>query len=204
MSATVKTPPVRVLIVPGLHDSGPTHWQTHLEHGLRGALRVRQHDWAVPELERWADRIGETLARQPRGPWVAAAHSFGCLALARWLQRRARDGSGLDGIGAALLVAPADPLKFGVSDALPCAPLPVPSVLVASRSDPWMPFGSAVNWSRAWGSQLVDLGNAGHINVASGHGPWPLAKQLVERQIQQLHRQRRIERAHPLELSFAI
>jgi len=28
MSGTVKTSPVRVLIVPGLHDSGPTHWQT--------------------------------------------------------------------------------------------------------------------------------------------------------------------------------
>jgi len=207
MSATVKTAPVRVLVVPGLHDSGPTHWQTQLEHSSRGAVRVRQHDWAVPELERWAERIGETLARQPRGPWVAVAHSFGCLALVRWLQRNARAGRERDdgcGICSALLVAPADPLKFGVSDALPCAPLPVSSVLVASRSDPWMPFGSAVNWSRAWGSQLVDLGNAGHINVASGHGPWPLAKQLVERQIQQLHRQRRIERAHPLELSFAI
>jgi len=202
MSGTVKTAPVRVLVVPGLYDSGPTHWQTHLEHGSRGAVRVRQHDWAVPELDRWADRIGETLARQTRGPWVAVAHSFGCLALARWLQRN--DSQGDNGIRSALLVAPADPLKFGVNESLPCAPLPVPSVLVASRSDPWMPFGSSVNWSRAWGSQLVDLGNAGHINVASGHGPWPLARQLVERQIQQLHRERRVERAHPLELSFAI
>jgi len=210
MSATVKTAPVRLLIVPGLHDSGPTHWQTHLEHTSRGAVRVQQHDWAVPEIERWAERIGRTLARQPRGPWVAVAHSFGCLALARWLQSSAPaacdrdDRDPGDGIRAALLVAPADPLKFGVSDSLPCAPLPVASVLVASRSDPWMPFGSAVNWSRAWGSRLVDLGNAGHVNVASGHGPWPLARQLVERQIQDVHRQRRIERAHPLELSFAI
>ena len=210
MSATVKTAPVRLLIVPGLHDSGPTHWQTHLEHTSRGAVRVQQHDWAVPEIERWAERIGQTIARQPRGPWVAVAHSFGCLALARWLQSSApaasdRDDRGDDsGIRAALLVAPADPLKFGVCESLPCAPLPVASVLVASRSDPWMPFGSAVNWSRAWGSRLVDLGNAGHVNVASGHGPWPLARQLVERQIQDVHRQRRIERAHPLELSFAI
>ena len=195
--------PVRVLIVPGLHDSGPAHWQSQLQRGCRGALRVAQHDWAVPDLERWAERIGETLAREKRGPWVAVGHSFGCLALARWLQRRG-DGAGQDGIRAALLVAPADPLKFGVSEALPCAPLPVGSVLVASRNDPWMPFGSAVNWSRAWGSRLVDLGHAGHVNVASGHGPWPLAKQLVERLVQQVHRERRLERAHPLELSFAI
>lgn len=196
----MKSAPVRVLIVPGLHDSGPTHWQTWLQQSTRGALRVQQHDWAVPDLERWADRIDATLAREPRGPWVAAAHSFGCLALVRWLQRQ----RGAHDVRSALLVAPADPLKFGVGDALPCAPLPIPSTLVGSRNDPWMPFGSSVNWARAWGSQFVDLGHAGHVNVASGHGPWPLGKQLVERQVQQVHRELRIERAHPLELSFAI
>ncbi|HEY9065846.1 MAG TPA: alpha/beta hydrolase [Burkholderiaceae bacterium] len=202
MSGTVKSEPVRVLIVPGLHDSGPEHWQSQLQRGCRGALRVEQHDWAVPDLERWADRIAETLAHEKRGPWVAVAHSFGCLALVRALNRTRN--AERDGIRAALLVAPADPLKFGVAESLPCRPLPVASTLVASRNDPWMPFGSAVNWSRVWGSQLVDLGHAGHVNVASGHGPWPLAKQLVERLVQQVHRERRLERAHPLELSFAI
>jgi len=188
---------VRVLIVPGLHDSGPAHWQTWLQRHYRSALRVQQPDWSVPDIERWADRIGDTLVRTPRGPWVAVAHSFGCLALVRALLR------GTPGIESALLVAPADPLKFGATAALPCERLPVATTLVASRTDPWMPFGSAVNWSRAWGSQLVDLRDAGHINAESGHGPWPLGRQLVERQIQRLHRQRRIDRAHPLEISFA-
>ena len=196
---------MRLLIVPGLHDSGPEHWQSRLQHGCRGAVRVEQHDWAVPDLERWADRIGATLAREKRGPWVAVGHSFGSLALVRWLQRSRATGSvEHDGIRAMLLVAPADPLKFGVSDSLPCAPLPVASTLAASRNDPWLAFGSAVNWSRAWGSQLVDLGHAGHVNVASGHGPWPLGKQLVERLVQHVHRERRLERAHALELSFAV
>lgn len=174
----------RVLIVPGLRDSGPDHWQTWLHTHHRSARRVRQDDWLNPDLDRWADRIGETLAREPPGPWVAVAHSFGCLALTRWLQR----GGGQ--VASALLVAPADPLKFGVAAALACEPLPIHSVLVASRTDPWMPFGSAVNWARAWGSQLVDLGDAGHINVDSGHGRWPLGKLMVERQIQRLERQR--------------
>ena len=189
--------PVRVLVIPGLRGSGPAHWQSWLQSHFRRAVRVEQDDWHTPDLERWADRIGETLAREPAGRWVAVAHSFGCLALTRWLRRGGR------GVDAAVLVAPADPLKFSVAGELPCEPLPVPSVLVASRTDPWMPFGSAVNWSRAWGSQLVDLRDAGHINAESGHGPWPLGRQLVERQIQRLHRQRRIDRAHPLEISFA-
>ena len=189
---------VRVLIVPGLHDSGEAHWQTELQRHHRHARRVQQHDWSVPSLEAWADRVLDTLAAEPLGPWVAVAHSFGCLALVRALLR------GAPNIEATVLVAPADPLKFGVAEWLPCQPLPVPTTLVASRTDPWMPFGSAVNWSRVWGSQLVDLGDAGHINVASGHGPWPLGRQIVERQIQKLNRHHRIERAHPLEFSFAI
>ena len=189
---------VRVLIVPGLHDSGETHWQTELQRHHRGARRVRQRDWSVPDLEAWADRVLDTLAREPRGPWIAVAHSFGCLALARALLRGAPE------IGAAVLVAPADPLKFGVAEWLPCRPLPVASTLVASRTDPWMPFGSAVNWSRVWGSRLVDLGDAGHINIASGHGPWPLGRQIVERKIQKFNREHRIDRARAPEFSFAI
>ena len=188
----------RVLIVPGLRGSGPEHWQSWLQRHHRDARRVEQRHWHTPDLDRWAERIGQTLALEPPGPWVAVAHSFGCLALTRWLAQGGR------GVEAALLVAPADPLKFGVASRLPCERLAAPSVLVASRTDPWMSFGSAVNWARAWGSQLVDLGDAGHINIESGHGAWPLGRLLVERQMQLLARQRRIERAHPMEFAFAI
>ena len=189
---------VRLLIVPGLHNSGETHWQTDLQRHHLTARRVQQRDWSVPDLEGWTNRLLETLEREPGSRWVAVAHSFGCLVLARALLLGAPD------IEAAVLVAPADPLKFGVAEELPCQPMPVPSTLVASRTDPWMPFGSAVNWSRVWGSRLVDLGDAGHINVASGHGPWPLGRQIVERHIQKLNRRDRLSRAHPLEISFAV
>lgn len=182
---------VRVLIVPGLHDSGEAHWQTWLQRHYRSAVRVRQHDWRAPDVEPWAASIEAALAREPRGPWVAVAHSFGCLALVRALSR------GVPDIAAAVLVAPADPMKFGAADAVPCQPLPVATTLVASRTDPWMPFETAVAWSRTWGSQLVDLGDAGHINVASGHGPWPLGRQLVERRIRGVHSVRRRD-AEPL------
>ncbi|MES1163993.1 MAG: alpha/beta hydrolase [Rhizobacter sp.] len=176
----------RVLIVPGLNDSGPAHWQTWLQQQHRRARRVQQRDWQRPDLDRWAESIGETLAREAPGAWVAVAHSFGCLALARWLRLGGR------GVQAALFVAPADPVKFGVTHRLPSEPLTIRSVLVASRSDPWMSYGAAEGWARAWGSQLIDLGDAGHINAESGHGRWPLAKQLIERQIQRLVSQRHL------------
>ena len=105
---------------------------------------------------------------------------------------------------AALLVAPADPEKFGVSAKLPQAPLAIHSVLLASETDPWMRFASAAAWARVWGSQVVNLGDAGHINAEAGFGPLPMAKSLVESLIQRLERERRLDRAHLFELSFSI
>jgi predicted alpha/beta hydrolase family esterase len=56
---------------------------------------------------------------------------------------------------------------------VPRDPLPFPSLLVASRTDPHCRYERAEDYAYAWGSALVDAGEAGHINVASGHGPWP-------------------------------
>lgn len=190
--------PIRVLVVPGLHDSGPAHWQTWLEAHFRHSVRVRQDDWAVADLPRWAERVALTVAREPAARWVAVGHSFGCLALARYL------GQGGPGLHAALLVAPADPDKFSVSPMLPQGRLPVPSVLIGSDTDPWMRADKARLWAHGWGSQFINLGAVGHINTESGFGPLPQAKTLVELLIHRVERTRRLERAHPLELSFAI
>lgn len=54
----------------------------------------------------------------------------------------------------------------------------IPTTVVASRNDPWMGHGRAAHLAKAWGSDLVDLGHAGHINVASGFGPWAKGKAL--------------------------
>jgi predicted alpha/beta hydrolase family esterase len=85
----VRRDAVRLLVIPGLGDSGPAHWQTWLQARRRHSVRVRQHDWQAPDLPRWSARIGETLARERAGAWVAVAHSVGCLALARHLAGRA-------------------------------------------------------------------------------------------------------------------
>jgi len=190
--------PVRVLVVPGLHDSGQGHWQTWLEGHFRRATRVRQDDWASADLDRWADRIDVTVARHPGARWVAAAHSFGCLALARYL---ALGGNAID---AALMVAPADPEKFAAGPFLPQAKLPIPAALLASENDPWMRIDSARAWARTWGAHLINLGLVGHINTASGFGPLPQAKTLVELMIHRVERGRRPGRAHSLEFSFAV
>ena len=182
--------PVRVLVIPGLHDSGPTHWQSWLQRGCRHSVRVQQDDWSVPDLQRWADRIDETLAAQPPARWIAVAHSFGCLALMRYLAARSEGSAPDQGVGSALLVAPADPDRFGIAPLLSTHRLAIDSVLIASETDPWMSFGKAAGWARHWRSTLINLGDAGHINVDSGHGALPVAMAVVR---QMTDRTRRAE-----------
>ena len=56
---------------------------------------------------------------------------------------------------------------------VPRAPLPFPSMFVASRSDPYGDYQVFEDLALAWGSKLVDAGHSGHLNAESGHGPWP-------------------------------
>jgi predicted alpha/beta hydrolase family esterase len=162
-----------VLIVPGLGDSGPDHWQTWWQARENEAVRVGQEDWRTPDLERWSTRVREALDRAAEPVWLVA-HSFGCLASVRAAAERPNRVAG------ALLVAPADPDRFGVATALPAEPLAFPSVIVGSTNDPWMAFTRAVYWSERWGSRLFGLGKAGHINAESGYGPWPQGQALLQ------------------------
>ena len=55
----------------------------------------------------------------------------------------------------------------------PQAPLPFAATLVASRDDPFCSFARAQALAADWGAPLWDIGKAGHINAAAGHGDWP-------------------------------
>ena len=172
--ATPLFPDFHVIIVPGLHDSSPAHWQSRWARSHPEFSRVRQADWEHPELTAWAARLDQLRASDPR-PALLVAHSYGCLTAAHSI---ARNGHRLAG---ALLVAPADPVKFGVADLLPALPLACPSILVASANDPWMEHGQALAWAARWGSAVVEGGRLGHINAESGLEDWPAGKALLHR-----------------------
>jgi hypothetical protein len=161
------------LIVPGLYSSGPAHWQTWLEQQIPGAVRVIQRDWKRANLAEWAGRVRREISRNP-GPIVIAAHSFGVLAAVQAADDHRHR------IAGALLVAPADPDKFGVTELLPSERLGFPCAIVASTNDQWLSFGRAQWLAARWGADLVNLGPAGHINVESGYGPWPQGAAMVQ------------------------
>jgi hypothetical protein len=59
-------------------------------------------------------------------------------------------------------------------------PLPFASILFASRNDPFMSFRDAERQAAVWRSTLYDPGEAGHVNIASGFGPWDDARTLAD------------------------
>ncbi|MHB8887053.1 MAG: RBBP9/YdeN family alpha/beta hydrolase [Methylovirgula sp.] len=174
----MRTQDADILIIPGLGNSGPDHWQSRWEAKLSSARRVVQDDWDHPELGAWTAQIG-TAIRSATKPVVLIAHSLGVIAAVHAIQTLpAEEGAG--GIAGAFFVAPPSEraiTQHGAIDPhfapIPTAPLPFPSVLVASRNDPFSTYGDTEDMAYAWGAAFADAGFSGHINVDSGHGPWP-------------------------------
>jgi uncharacterized protein len=170
----------RVLIVPGFGNSGPDHWQSLWETRY-GYERVLQDDWDHPTKDAWVSALARSVNASDADA-VVVAHSLGCVALAHF----AREFPTSRVVGA-LCVAPADvdsemhtPDEVRCFSPLPLERLPFPSILVASRIDPYVRFQRAQTIAEAWGSRLVDVGRLGHINADSGVGEWADGHRLLE------------------------
>ena len=161
-----------VILVPGLGDSGPDHWQTRWGRDHPPFRRVRQRNWHQPQVGEWVEALDREIRRAP-SPAILVGHSLGCITIAEWAQRHWSD------IRGALLVAPADTDRRPFFAGVPLRPLPFPSILVASDNDPHLELERARLFARHWGSRLVNLGRVGHINVESGFGPWPEGEILL-------------------------
>jgi predicted alpha/beta hydrolase family esterase len=132
-------------------------------------------------------RAIERTAREIDGPMIVVAHSGGAITVAHWaVETRCH-------VVGALLATPPDferpmPLGFPSTFALRAAgwlpvprdPLPFPSIVAASRNDPLAAYDRVIALADAWGSRLVDLGEVGHLNPASGFGEWPRATTLID------------------------
>ena len=164
-----------VLILPGLFNSGPEHWQSLWCARYPEYHRLEQQDWETPRCADWVHTLDAAI-RKLGGPLVLAGHSTACATVAHYA---AQHGDAEGRIAAALLVGPSDteaktypsgPTGFSP---MPLRNLPFRSVVVAGTDDPYVTLERAKLFAKAWGSRLITLANAGHINAASGYGPWP-------------------------------
>ena len=170
----MKTADCDILIVPGLGGSEEGHWQARWASRMSTARMVQQDSWHVPEPDAWCGRIVDAVAEATR-PVILIAHSLGVVACVEAVPKMV----GGRVVGALFVALPDVEETSNLPDSvrafapLPRDPLPFPSLLVASRTDPYCRYERAEDFSCAWGSALVDAGESGHVNVASGHGPWP-------------------------------
>lgn len=171
--------PTRI-VIPGIDDSGPDHWQSRLSSANPAYVRIAPSSWSSPVLSDWLAALDRAVAAAAPAP-LLVAHSLGTLLVAHWAAGR----SGPPVRGALLVAlpdpaAPSFPAAAGSFREVPRRPLPFPSIVVASATDPYDPHHAAAGYAEAWGSRFVDVGPCGHVNVESGHGPWPLASELLD------------------------
>ena len=117
----------KILLVPGLHNSGPDHWQS------------RWHQY-FPTGSGWWVAVDHRTSRSGAPSWRAScaagarahlvAHSFGALAAITAARQQP------DKVASLFIVAPADPARFGLPDELLAGSLKVSAQLVVSRNDP--------------------------------------------------------------------
>jgi predicted alpha/beta hydrolase family esterase len=179
------TPPPAYVIVPGMRDHVPEHWQTVLADKLPGARTVPPLTEDRLSRDAQVSALDQALA-DASGPVVLIAHSAGVMTIVHWAQRHGRPIQG------ALLATPPDferPLPEGHPSVAtlrengwtptPRRPLPFRSIVAASSNDPLGSLDRVARLAWDWGSRFVELGAVGHLNPASGYGEWPRAVELI-------------------------
>lgn len=172
---------INYLIVPGLGNSGPQHWQTYFENSAGNFKRIIQQEWDAPNCKDWIETIDKVVASYDPSTVTLIGHSLGCSTIAHWAKHYGRKIKG------ALLVAPSDvessQYKFPVTgfSPIPLDPIAFKTIIVASSNDQWISLERAQFFAGNWGSELINIGDAGHINAASGHHEWTEGLEILKK-----------------------
>lgn len=176
--------PVPIFTIPGLNNSGPTHWQSRWEASLPHCHRVELGHWDAPDRDLWVEALDNAIARVD-SPVYLVAHSLGCHVVAHWTADAS--SAQLRRVAGALLVAPPEversPLDRRLTVFSPVVALRTgfPITLVTISNDPYCTVGQARTMARRWHARLIDAGAFGHINADSELGDWPYGKYLLRR-----------------------
>jgi predicted alpha/beta hydrolase family esterase len=169
-----------ILIIPGLGNSGPQHWQSLWEDKFN-FIRVEQKEWDTPFCSDWIENINNEVKKHDPASVILVGHSLACATIAYWALKFDIKIKG------ALLVGPSDteadtypPGTTGFKP-VPLFNLPFKSIVVASTNDYYVTFERAKLFADSWGNELINVGDAGHINVSSGFGEWDQGLKILAR-----------------------
>ena len=165
------------VMLPGIYNSGPTHWQTLWESD-QSFVRFEPPDWDEPVRAEWIAAL-ETAVASAAEPPVLVAHSLSCLLVPMWAAESDTPVAG------AFLVAPVDPAAPAFPDAadefrdVPRRRLRFPALVVGSLDDHYADVGFSRRFAADLGADFVMAGALGHINADSGLGDWPQGRDLL-------------------------
>ena len=171
----------RILIHPGLGNSGDKHWQTVWEKRFPDFRRVQQKEWDRPVMSDWIKTLDDHVMQYNPSDVVVVGHSLACATIAFWNEQYKRKIKG------ALLVAPSDTEAPSYPEGttgftpMPSNRLTFPSIVVTSANDPYVSPDRAKIFANRWGAELIDIGNAGHINADSNLMFWEFGLELLSR-----------------------
>lgn len=174
----MKSTDLDILVIAGHEGPEDAHWQSRLISKLSAARLVEQDDWLYGSLDVAVNRLVEAV-EQAAKPVVFVAHSAGTILVAHAIPALRVRGVGKQIRGGFLVTPPNEHSLRALNGIdpkflpIPRDPLPFPSALIASSNDPHSSLEDSSDLALAWGSKLIEAGPAGHINTASGHGPWP-------------------------------
>ncbi len=172
---------INYIIIPGLGNSGPDHWQTHFEKSGNNFYRINQSEWDAPVCSEWLRTINEELSKFELSNVILIGHSLGCATIAHWAKQYGQKVKG------AMLVAPSDlespAYNFPANgfEPIPLVKFNFNTIVVASTNDPWVSYCRAKYFAECWGSEFINIGDAGHINTASGYGEWEEGLSILQK-----------------------
>ncbi|KWX80960.1 hypothetical protein AMQ84_01720 [Paenibacillus riograndensis] len=177
------------LILYGLGGSGLDHWQTWLSHELLERDETVYYpefpEKDQPQRKDWMETLDQVTAGIPEEEEVTViAHSLACILWFHYVCSAPRRT-----MKQAILVSPVSPATdFAEVESF----FPIPenleevvsgaerTVFIHSSADPFCSVEDAVPYMKLGLPNLI-LPNSGHINVESGHGPWPMMLELCLR-----------------------
>jgi uncharacterized protein len=151
--------------------------------GIRFSCPARARQFRAGSLD--VALVDAATAASPRRV-VLLAHSLAVATAVKWAA--GASDSQLNKVAGALLVAATNVEDPDPSFDLvrPFAPMPLkclpfPTLVVASRTDPRVSFDKATAFAAAWGADLADAGELGHMGNETRLGLWPAGLLMLGR-----------------------
>lgn len=167
-----------IVILPGIGGSGELHWQTRWEKSDPRYRRFQPTDWNRPELKDWILALDRAVGATPKPP-LLVAHSLACLLVAHWQQVSTASVAGAFLVAVPNPETPAFPVEAAGFANPPSTKFRFRSLVIASANDPYGTIEYARGKASHWGSGIVEVGELGHINEASGLEDWSQGKDLL-------------------------